>query len=60
MKYFYNYYDDDRREWVREEVAGERAKWLLEGCYKPEYIPDMMNEPGEWRVWSSFIEVVEE
>ena len=58
MKYFYNYYDDDRREMVREEVTGDRAKWVLEGFYKPEAVPDMMTEPGEWRVLGGFIEVV--
>lgn len=58
MKYFVDRYDEERGEWVREEITKEKAISVLANYYnKPE---DLVELPCYYRTMFGGVEVVAE
>lgn len=60
MKYFKCWYDEDDREWQREEMTREETIEYLARDYKREYIPQMIAEPTEIRTMFGYVAIGED
>ena len=57
MVYYYDCYNEEKRDFDRTEITREKAKWWLEGHYK--VVEVMLDTPGYYRLPQGMIEVKE-
>ena len=60
MKYFKCTYNEQRREFEREEMTREQAEKYLARYYRREAVPEMLDNNAEIRTMFGYVEVVKD